>query len=288
MGRVFLGFLLIAFLPNLTVAQLRMSGDIGKIDEKKLDEISGCAISSQNRKIMWVHNDGEVDFIYAIRSTGEVVARVRLPVAVKDLEDISIGPGPGSTNDYIYVGDIGDNDLKRDSIQILCFPEPLLANEDSEINVPYMELYSLKYPDGKHNAETLLIDPVQRTILIMTKDGSRTQIYGVETDFTGRPIKTKMRLLGQLDLENISGGDVSRDGSQVIVRREKQGWLWSRKTGQALSTAMMKAGKEVDVRRKIQGANGESICFSPGGKFYCTISEGKNETICLFRIEQIE
>jgi hypothetical protein len=45
---------------------------------------------------------------------------------------------------------------------------------------------------------------------------------------------------------------------------------------------------DVPVRSDNQGANGESISFLPDGNAYCTISEGKQETICVFGLAGTE
>ncbi len=42
-----------------------------------------------------------------------------------DYEDISIGPGPnGSSYPHLYIGDVGNNGMDRDTLQIYRFPEP--------------------------------------------------------------------------------------------------------------------------------------------------------------------
>lgn len=259
--------------------------DVGQIDTKKLDEISGLAVSQRNPGILWVHNDGHADSVYAIRTSGEVVARVHVPVDVKDLEDIAIGPGPTKGMDYLYLGDIGDNDLDRKSVRILRFPEPLLRKDGPDISVPYLEVFSLTYPDGKHDAEALLLDPINGTILIVTKEKTQARLYGFRVNSAERPTKVTLQRFGQLTVDNISGGDVSRDGSRVVLRRENRGWLWNRRPGQNLVTALMGRPQELPVRGNSQGANGESVGFAPDGDAYYTVSEGKKETICVFRLD---
>ena len=280
----FFVILLSANLAHLACGQGLAHRDIGKIDDKDLDELSGCAVSKQNSGVLWVHNDGETDSIYAIRTSGQVVARVQLPVKVEDLEDIALGLGPDRKTECLYVGDIGDNDRKRDSIRILCFPEPLVTPKGTDIRVPYLEVFSLFYPDRKHDAEALLVDPINGMILIVTKDKSEAQIFAVETNSPRRASNFNLRPIGQLAVQNISGGDISRDGSRVILRREDRGWLWTRRPCQSLAATILGRPREVPVRGSSQGANGESVGFAPNGDAYVTISEGKMETICVFQL----
>lgn len=259
--------------------------DVGQINAKKLDEISGLAVSHRNPGILWVHNDGDSKSVYAVRTSGEVVARVHVPVDVKDLEDIAIGPGPKKEMDYLYLGDIGDNKLDRESVRILRFPEPLLSKHGPDINVPYLEIFSVTYPDGKHDAEALLMDPMNGTVLIVTKEKTQARLYGVRVNSAERPTQVMLQRFGELTVDNVSGGDVSRDGSRVILRRENRGWLWHRRPGQNLVTALMGRAQEIPVRGRSQGANGESVGFTSDGDAYYTVSEGKKETICIFRLD---
>ena len=69
-----------------------------------------------------MHNDGSHKEIFAVATTGKLVARVRIPTAIDDVEDIAIGPGPRSGVDYVYLGDIGDNDDKRPEVRLVRFP----------------------------------------------------------------------------------------------------------------------------------------------------------------------
>lgn len=42
----------------------------------------------------------------------------------KDFEDITQGPGPIQGINYIYLGDIGNNDYDREEVYVYRFPEP--------------------------------------------------------------------------------------------------------------------------------------------------------------------
>ncbi len=258
---------------------------LGRINTKKLKEISGLAVSQQNPGILWVHDDGDADSVYAIRTSGEVVARVQIPVAVNDLEDMAIGAGPQKQGDYLFLGDIGDNAHGRKSIQIVAIPEPSIAADTRDLCVPYLELFSLTYPDAQHDAETLLLDPISEMLLVITKEKSGAQVFGVPMNPLVSSHSGVLQLLGHVELDRVSGGDISRDGSRVILRREDFGWVWHRKLGEDLMTTFSRHPQEVAVRGKNQGKNGESVGFSPDGSVYYTLSEGKNEVVCEFQLD---
>ena len=46
---------------------------------------------------------------------------------MQDYEDITIGTGPVPGQDYIYLGDFGNNNYDRDVVQIYRFPEPTVT-----------------------------------------------------------------------------------------------------------------------------------------------------------------
>ena len=47
---------------------------------------------------------------------------------MEDFEDITIGSGPVPGQDYLFIGDIGNNDYDRRFLQVYRFPEPLVTN----------------------------------------------------------------------------------------------------------------------------------------------------------------
>jgi len=75
---------------------------------------------------------------------------------------------------------------------------------------------------------------------------------------------------------------VSRDGTLMILRREDQGWLWTRSSNESWATALERDPEAVPVRGKKQGENGEAVAFHAVGTGYYTVSEGQKERIYAF------
>ena len=61
--------------------------------------------------------------------------------------------GPCSGGSCLYIGDIGDNDAKRKRVTIYRVPEPEPTAQQPR---PLDAVYHLTYPDGAHDAESLL------------------------------------------------------------------------------------------------------------------------------------
>ena len=261
--------------------------EAGRIDDKKLDEVSGCVASRINPGVLWIHSDGEIESISAVRTNGETVARLELPVPTNDVEDIAILSQPGSRSGMLYLADVGDNKRKRSRIQILRVPEPILELDTSSgpwsLSATVVEVISLEYPDRQHDAETLLVDPLDGSVHVVSKEKKSANVYRIEFDDHGIPLPTLRHILS-LDVDRVSAGDISPDGSTIILRKEDRGWLWRRSPETSLAETLDSQPEVIPVRTDSQNDNGEAIGFTADGSGYWTISEGRNETICLFQL----
>lgn len=260
---------------------------VGRIHSKELEEISGMVASRQNPSILWMHNDGGANEVFAVQTSGRVVGRVDFSAETDDVEDIAIGPGPEAGRDYLYVGDIGDNDEDRSEIRIFRFREPILRSEEGgQTTAESVEEFRLAYPDGSHDAETLIVDPVTGDLLIITKEKKRARVYVARADQLKDRSLVTLERVAKLKVPYVSGGDISRDGSRIVLRRESRGWLWNRQSGESVEGAMQRPRQQIPVRMKSQRLNGEAIAFPPEGHGYYTVSEGNRQPIGFFPLQK--
>jgi hypothetical protein len=254
---------------------------LGRVKVKALNEISGIAASRLNSDVVWMHNDGEAKQIYAVKSSGDVVAQLRTPRGIEDLEDIAIGPGLDAGRDYLYLGDIGDNDGGRRNIQVFRFPEPVLTDRGQE-HAEDVQVITLSYPDGPHDAEALLVDPTTGDILIATKEDRGANVYFAAGTAISEGTPVVLRRVRSLGVSQVSAGDLSRDGRFLALRSEEQGWLWERQGDEPLEQVLAKEPRSISVRGPNQGRNGEALAFSADSGSYFTMSEGKKESLYSF------
>ena len=79
---------------------------------------------------------------------------------------MSLGPCPGTAaGSCIYVGDIGDNQKRRKTIEIVAIEEV----ERFESSVQPRARFTLRYLDGPHDAESMAVRR-DGTVLILTKE----------------------------------------------------------------------------------------------------------------------
>ena len=256
--------------------------DVGTVEDGRLTEISGMVASVANPGVFWVHNDsGGGAEVYAMDAEGRHLGVFGLSGAsAVDWEDIAIGPGPIEGEQYLYAGDIGDNSGVRSEIVVYRVLEPEVAVGQSPVSevLTGVERIRLTYPDGARDAEVLLVDPVTRDLCIVSKRESLSRVYTA-----GYPQSTSsatvMTYRGELTWGWTTGGDVSADGSLVLVRGYISGMVYRREVGMALWEAF--GGEECEVP-VIAALYEEAICFDGQGCGYYTVREGVNQPIYYF------
>jgi hypothetical protein len=148
------------------------SNIVGRLQIKAMDEISGIAASAINTDLYYVHNDsGDTSRFFAILPTGQVKSTIYFKgvherYGVNDCEDIAVGPGPEKGKSYVYMGDIGDNYSRWPYIMVYRMEEKKSWAKDSISHADAAPL-RIKYPDGPKDAETLMIDPIEKLIYII-------------------------------------------------------------------------------------------------------------------------
>ena len=146
------------------------SGDLNRrLSDVRITESSGLARSGYRRALLWTHNDkGDAPRLFAVRWDGTTVAVVGLQVpAAVDWEAISHRRGADGRS-WLYVGDIGDNTRQRDEIMVHKVAEPTAVRSTT---LP-VTTYRMRYEDGRHDAEALLVHPTTGRVYVVPKDGS--------------------------------------------------------------------------------------------------------------------
>lgn len=146
---------------------------VAVLEDKRINESSGLCLSGRDPGIFWTLNDsGGEPCVFAIDRSGKTRAKVRVHDAANfDWEDIALGKDETGAP-ALFVADIGDNFHIRPSLQVYQFPEPDVAAprsvvEETESAAP--RLWRFNYPDGRHNAESLLVHPLTGRLYVLTK-----------------------------------------------------------------------------------------------------------------------
>ena len=259
---------------------------IANLKNPAIDESSGIAASRTNPGIYWTHNDsGDGPLVYAFDATGESRGVFRVAGAqARDWEDMAIGPGPERGQSYLYLGDIGDNDKVRTEIVVYRVAEPKLTPADKTSTKARpkasaaADTIRLRYPDGKFDAETLLVHPVTGNLYIITKAMlANAVVYEAAAPLVSGQVTTLKRI-AEIKVPSLlggalTGGSISPDGHRVALCDYLQGY----------EVVLPRSSKNFnDVwKQKITGFNlgqreqGESITYRADGKALLATSEGK-------------
>lgn len=212
--------------PAILPSRYGRALQVGRVSDPSLTEISGLGASHANPGVLWAHNDsGHPPALYCLEPSGVSCGSWDVLGAENyDWEDIDIGPGPIPERSYLYVGDIGDNSRVRDTLTVYRMPEPLVdlssptSAPGSSLSVS-AEAIQFRYPDGPHDAETLLIHPRTGDLYIVTKD-LVSGVYKAPAPLDPGEIMTLKRVARFsifANLADCTGGDISPDGERVVV-----------------------------------------------------------------------
>ena len=264
---------------------------LATVKDKSISESSGLVASRTMPGAYWTHNDsGDGPFIYAFDTRGDSFGTFRVSgAAARDWEDIAAGPGPQPNRSYLYIGDIGDNDAVRPEVIVYRVAEPLLSTSTRKFtksrpgSTERAEAIRLKYPDGKHDAETLLVHPRTGNLYIVTKVLiANPVVYEAVPPFTaGRSIT--MRKVGEPRVPSlfgaITGGSISPDGRRVALCDYFSGYELVLPAGASNFDDIWKQKMtSFDLGKRKQG---ESITYRLDGKALLTTSEGKQSPLIM-------
>jgi hypothetical protein len=226
--------------------------ELGRVDAPAATELSGLARGRDGT--FWTHNDsGDAPRVLALDRRGRLVREVVVPGAqAEDWEDIAIR---GRT---LYAGDIGDNRRQRPDVAVYRFtpggPAARLA---------------LRYADGPHDAEALLVDPRGGALFVVTKDlDGRAGVYQAH--------RGRLRRRATLELglgQPITAGDVSADGRIVALRSYDRAYVFTRARGESLADALRSAPCVAGADLLPEG-QGEALALGRDGRAFYTVAEG--------------
>jgi len=150
-----------------------------RINDSRITESSGLARDAEADAYWTVNDSGDEGIAYRLSKDGEVTGTLQFRAAPVDVEAVAMHER------RLYVADIGDNGADRDTITIYYFDDAEVADQ----SVSYRS-WEFRYPDGAHDAETLLVNDEGR-LLIVTK-GAPGAVYAA-------PVSPKRTAVNELE-----------------------------------------------------------------------------------------
>ncbi|EYF07090.1 hypothetical protein [Chondromyces apiculatus] len=250
---------------------------LGQVQRGDLQEASGLAASAIHPDVLYTHEDAGNDAeIFVLGVAGEDLGLITASGADPvDWEDIA--RGPCAAGSCLYVGDTGDNDAERATYAIYRLAEPEFIGASQTL---YAEQHRFRYPDGSHNAETLLVHPTTGMVTVVTKVPSGfSSVYEFTLPPSPGDIVTATKvtdILPPAGSPRFTGGDVHPQAKGVLLRTLTHVFFYPLAPDQRVAEALSGTPCAVAVASEDQG---EAIAWTADGSGYITVSEGEDEDL---------
>ena len=275
-------------IENETASHFGRPIVIGTMKSPDITESSGLAASRCQTGVLWTHNDsGDDAFIYAINLKGDSLGTWKIPNAQNiDWEDIAAYKDKGGKC-FIYIGEIGDNKAKRDEHAVYRIPEPAVSpvtassNRQAPLTAKNAAIIRFSYPERNSDAETLMVNPKNGDIYVVTKRVSGpASVFRLKPEFD-RGETAKAEKVAELSVPAIpngflTGGDISPDGRHMIICDYTQAYEYTLPKGADFDEVWKQIPETVDRGQLKQG---EAVCYNVDGTAIFATSEGKNSPL---------
>lgn len=262
-----------------------------RVASAELDELSGIVESRRTPGVFFAHNDsGDTARFFAIDARGRLLAEYALDGATAvDWEDVA--SAPCGAEQCLYFADIGDNNLARSDYAVYRVREPEAPASPPAtvrpVDVPWERL-PFRYPDGAHNAETLLAHGATGDLYVVTKvETGSSGVYRFPAASQG-VTETTLTRVATLDLPAsgavlVTGGSLHPCEPRLLIRTYVRLFEYVLPEGRPLEAIFTATAREMPFRAERQG---EAVGWRTNGRGYVTVSEGNGPPLNLFGCEQ--
>jgi hypothetical protein len=261
---------------------------LGQIEDQRLPEISGIAVSGKTDSLLWVLNDNcNSPTLYALNFQGRVLGSVLIAgVDNIDWEDMA-GFNLGNTS-YLLIGDVGDNQGTRPHCYIHIIEEPSLFDlkRSGELVIQPVCTMQFKYPDGSRDCESIAVDVTQNKIYMLSKRAKPPVLYELPLLLADPDSTLIARRLGQVRTIPLP------KRAEIIAKKLNETAVWPTSMAFSKSAAVILTYDNAYYYTKNENAcwisalsehpqiielpyipQAESVCFSPDEQYIFIISE---------------
>jgi len=243
-----------------------------EFQDPRISESSGIAPSALHEGVWWTHNDsGEhPSEVYAVNEEGATLATVTLGLERRDWEAVAVAEGPDGTPS-VFVADIGDNfGGGWPDYRVYRFAEPALLG-DTAVEPTTL---TFTYEDGGRDAESMMIDPRDGRMYVVSKEFSGG-LYAApeELDPEGPNV------LERIDSAPLFATDAAfgPDGTRYVIRT-----YWGATVYDSTDGVPGRALGSFDLPESDQG---ESVAFTPDGTALMAGTEGAHAPVWRIPLE---
>ena len=257
-----LASLLAASLTACDVAKSERNEDIapgvrllGRMSNLRIKESSGVVASRRYANVFWTHNDGggpQKQVLYAIDRKGNTLAAFPVTDATfRDWEDIAIDDAG-----HLYLGDIGNNDARRDTLAVYEIDEPDPAT--ATVFIHPKRAWTLKFPDAPFDCESLFIWKGYGYVISKVFHDARAQIFRFPLKETNEPLT--LELVATTKIQSpVTGADISVDGNLLGLVAKNGAYVFR------IDGDVARVTDVEPYHTKLKDEHIEGCCFVPDG-----------------------
>ena len=232
------------------------------LTDARITESSNLVASALHPGLVWTTNDsGDSARVFGVDKSGRTVALLHLRGArARDWEALA----PGKDVDgkpLLWVGDLGDNRSTWPSVRVYRIVEP---SQLGERDVSWVA-YDLRFPDGPRDAETLLVDPTDQRLYVVSKRVDGAAVYEAPAELRTDRVNVLTRVASAPSV--VTDGSFSPDGKVVALRDYV--WAWT-------ASSVRGPWRRVSIPLEPQG---ESLTWTRDGRAVLIGSEGVRSVV---------
>jgi hypothetical protein len=244
-----------------------------------IDEASGLAASALHSGVYYLHNDsGDSSRFFASNCAGDDLGTFELKNAGNvDWEDMARGPCDGQS--CLFFADTGDNLESRKDYAVYRVLEPAALGEGTYKVAS--QKFPFVYPDGSHDAETLLVHPITGEIVVVTKlkQAGKSGVYAFPAPLQPGVLVTLTKV-GEVapptGSVRLTGGSVHPSGEGILLRTYTSLFFYPMAKEQTLAQGLAASPCDMPVMLELQG---ESVTWTASGRGYVTASEKTGQSL---------
>lgn len=249
----------VPFLLGAAAAPASHQRVVFSFQDNAIDEASAL-VALPGDLFATTNDSGDTGRVFTVDGRGRTVGVTHWEQSPRDVEALAAAPG----RDRVWVGDIGDNSASRPHIQVAEIP---VGRGDRTVRPT---VYTLVYPDGAHDAETLLCDPATGRLYVATKGWLGGTVYAAPAHLRAGG-DNPMTAVGHV-LPIATDGAFLPGGREIVVR----GYF-------SAATYTWPALDHIDTFRLPAQPQGEGIGVAVDGTAYLS-SEGLHAEVLRLRL----
>jgi hypothetical protein len=228
---------------------------LARISDLHIKESSGVIASRRYADVFWTHNDGggpKKQVLYAIDLAGNTRAFFSvIDVTLQDWEDLAI-----DDTGHLYIGDIGNNDAKRDMLTVYEIDEP--NPQAGTGSIAPKRAWKLKFPGAPFDCESLFVWKDHGYVVSKVFDKARAQIFRFPLKETNEPLT--LELVATTKIESpVTGADISADGTLLGLVAKNGAYVFR------IDGDLTRVTKANPHHTKLENEHIEGCCFVPEG-----------------------